>query len=109
MGTRQPFKQSLVETTIPLDNQKLYLRHGNNLEPMELLPFVRMMPSPSTQQNACYFYNKVDGENVRWVSYHFDRESDIRLHDPNFRRDVLSRIISLSILFFLVVFELMLL
>ena len=35
------------------------------------------MPSPKTQENAIYFYNRMKGDEVRWISYHFDKESEI--------------------------------
>ncbi len=35
------------------------------------------MPSPKTQANAIYFYNRMNGKDVRWVSYHFEQESEI--------------------------------
>jgi hypothetical protein len=35
------------------------------------------MESPKTQANAVYFYNRMQGNEVRWVSYHFDKESEI--------------------------------
>lgn len=39
------------------------------------------MPSPSREQNACYFYNRVEKEGVRWISYHFEKEADVVVHD----------------------------
>lgn len=88
MGTRLPFKQGLLQALIPLDDKRLYLAHQNQLKPLELLPFVRMMQSPATQQNACYFYNKVEDGNVRWISYHFHDESDVRTPDLEVERAV---------------------
>jgi hypothetical protein len=35
------------------------------------------MESPTTEQNACYFYNRVERDGVRWISYHFENESEI--------------------------------
>jgi hypothetical protein len=44
---------------------------------LKLLPFVRVMPSPKTEANACYFYNKRVTPNQRFVSYHFEADSEI--------------------------------
>jgi len=77
MGSRSLFKKVTVRTLLPMDTRKLYILHSNQLRPVELLPFVRIMESPRTQQNACYFYNSIDGEKVRWISYHFESEAEL--------------------------------
>ena len=77
MGTRTTFKKVTVETLTPMDKRKLYLIHSNQSKPIMLLPFIRLMESPKTQQNACYFYNRVNKEGVRWISYHFESEAEI--------------------------------
>jgi hypothetical protein len=78
--------EEVVETLSPMDKQKLYLLHQNQYQPIELLPFFRLMESPKTQQNACYFYNRLgEGEDVRWVSYHFNREAELFRPDNELR------------------------
>ncbi len=77
VGTRTPFKKVVVETSIPMDKRKLYLLHENQKRPVELLPFFRLMESPKTHQNACYFYNRILEDKVRWVSYHFDSDAEV--------------------------------
>ena len=42
---------------------------------MELLPLVRLGTSQEAQ-NAWYFFNRVEGKQARFVSYHFEQESD---------------------------------
>jgi len=76
-GARTPFQEIKVNTLNPMDTKKLYLLCADQLHPTELLPFFRIMESPSTQQNACYFYNRLKGDNVRWISYHFEDEAEI--------------------------------
>ncbi len=77
VGTRTPFKQVIVRTLTPMDKSKMYVLHPQQKYPVELLPFIRLMESPKTQANAVYFYNRIQGNEVRWVSYHFDKESEI--------------------------------
>lgn len=76
-GTRTPFKKTMVKTMAPMEDEKLYLLHTNQQTPVELLPFVRMLASPEQEQNACYFYNRQEGNKVRWVSYHFDSQPEV--------------------------------
>jgi hypothetical protein len=35
------------------------------------------MPSPDKQALACFIYNRLEGEEAKWVSYHFEQESEI--------------------------------
>lgn len=78
---RLPFKDSDIETIHPLNNNKLYLIHTNQYEAIELLPFFKIMESPKTEHNACYFYNRYEvkkpGEEINLISYHFDKESEV--------------------------------
>jgi hypothetical protein len=75
---RLPFKDYNIETIHPLDNKKTYLYHENQYEALELLPFFKIMESPKTEHNACYFYNsyegKEQGKEINLISYHFDKE-----------------------------------
>lgn len=76
MGSRTIFKKSIVDTFSPMDKQRLYLLSKDQHQPLELLPLVRMRASPGEAQNACYFYNRVENKQVRWVSYHFQPVSE---------------------------------
>lgn len=73
VGTRIPFNEILVESLIPLDKKKLYLFHSNQKKPVELLPFIKFIEV----SNAIYFYTSIESKNVRWVSYHFEKEPEI--------------------------------
>jgi len=77
MGTRAQFRITTRKTRVPMDSQKLYVLHDAQLNPLELLPLVRLMESPRTQQNAFYFYNRRDKTGIRWVSYHFEEEAEL--------------------------------
>ena len=85
MGTRTTFKKVRVKTLTPMDKHKLYLLHNNQLRPVKLLPFFRLKESPRTQQDACYFYSRLVGEDVRWVSYHFEGEAELVCADNELR------------------------
>jgi len=81
MGTRSIFKKENIETIVPLDNERLFFIEEGHLEPLELVPLIKFMSSPSREQNACYFYNRLEKDGVRWVSYHFEKEADVVVHD----------------------------
>jgi hypothetical protein len=84
-GTHLTFPQIEVETVLPMDTDRLYLIHARRLRPLELLPLVLMMESPCTPLRACYFYNRMEGDQIRWVSYHFEHRAEIVRSDPGIR------------------------
>lgn len=77
MGSRQIFKEAVIETPTVMDKNELYLFDFTTRHPLQLLPFFRILPGPRTEENACYFYNRVQTDGVRWVSYHFEQESEL--------------------------------
>lgn len=76
MGSRQIFKQESITTTEVMDTNELYCYDSLTRRPLQLLHFVRMLPAPETEENACYFFNRIDKQGIRWVSYHFEKEAE---------------------------------
>ena len=60
-----------------MEDGQLHLVAPDERRALQLLPFVKVMLSPRTAQNACYFYNRSLREGLRFVSYHFETEADI--------------------------------
>jgi hypothetical protein len=83
VGSRSTFKEELITTVSGMDINHLYLFEEGNYEPLQLLPFIKLMPSPRTEENACYFYNKIENDRVKMISYYFDRESEVTIEDDN--------------------------
>jgi len=77
LGPRTPFEIVQRDTSIPLEAGALYLLSAFEARGLRLLPLVKVMPAPRTEQNACYFYNRVQKGGVRFVSYHFDKEAEV--------------------------------
>jgi len=76
-GSRTFFEETTEETTVPMDTNRLHLLERNASRSLKLLPFFQLMASPRSAQNACYFYNRVEGDGkVRWVSYHYEGADD---------------------------------
>ena len=80
MGTRSPFVTERRDTISAMEDTQLHLLDPQSQQSLALLPFVRVMPSPKTASNACYFYNKVDSDNQIFVSYHFEEDSSVNDH-----------------------------
>jgi hypothetical protein len=60
-----------------MDSEELYVLDTTSQQPLKPLHFFRMMPSPRTEEIASYFYNWVEKDGVRWVSYHFEKDPDM--------------------------------
>lgn len=93
-GTRTPFVTEDRKTVEGMEDGHLHLLDPEGDRALKLLPFVRVMPSPKTEANACYFYNKRVAPNQRFVSYHFEADSQIEdsFEDTQFALDSLKPI-----------------
>ena len=96
VGSRVPFLQDSVGTIAPLENGSLHLIHSTSLSSMKLLPLVRMMPAPRTATNTCYFYNRVDGNDVRYISYYYAEDPEARMSAGDTASDVVLDVLGLT-------------
>mgnify|MGYP001353860470 CR=1 FL=1 len=74
IGARTPFNEITIKSLIPLDRRKLYLSNSEHAKPLELLPFIKFIES----SDAIYFYTSIESKDVRWVSYHFEKEAELK-------------------------------
>jgi len=74
IGARTPFNEITIKSLIPLDRKKLYLSNSQQMKPLELLPFIKFIEA----SDAIYFYTSIESKDVRWVSYHFDKEAELK-------------------------------
>jgi hypothetical protein len=51
--------------------ERLYLIPEEGERALLLLPLMQIGPSPESARNACYFFNRVEKDGLRFVSYHF--------------------------------------
>jgi hypothetical protein len=72
VGIRTPFNEVEIESLIPLDESKLYFLHDNQNKPIELLPFIKY----NQESKACYFYNSIESNDIRFVSFHFEQNAE---------------------------------
>lgn len=74
VGAKSPFREIKINTRLGLEKKKLYLKMSEFSEPIELLPFIKY----EEQSEAIYFYSKVESENAKWISYHFDKQTELK-------------------------------
>ena len=78
MGSRSaPFESVVRVSNDPLEVDCLYLFDAIGQSGMKLKPFVQVIPSPERQATACFIFSRREGSGSRFVSYHFDKESEI--------------------------------
>jgi hypothetical protein len=81
-GPNPALRRRQMKLTEALDTARLYLVNDGNNRALELLPLIRVLAG-QTGQDACYFYNRLEGAEVRWVSYHFHAEPELLLPDED--------------------------
>jgi hypothetical protein len=79
MGTRTPFAIDTVEVTEAMEDGHLHFKSPDEKRSLRLLPLVKIMPSPKTEENACYFFSSEGKEGHRFLSYHYQAESDVTI------------------------------
>jgi hypothetical protein len=81
-GSHSIFKDKILNVSLPMTEGSIYLLHNNQERPIKLLPLIKLMASPSSADNACYFYNRMDkNNNARLISYHFDGQPETNIED----------------------------
>ena len=81
-GPNSAFRRQQMKLTEALDTARLYLLNdGNPRRPGA--GAIHSRARGSTGQDACYFYNRVEGAEARWVSYHFHPEPELVLPDDD--------------------------
>jgi len=81
MGTRTPFLRQQYDLLSPMDANTLHFIHDNSRRPFKLVPFFQITDSPQSAKNACYFYNRLDGDQAKFISYHFDTIPEKMIRD----------------------------
>jgi len=82
-GTNASFRKKQVKLSHPLDDGSLYLLNDGSSQALALDPLIRIIPDHNTGEDACYFYSRFEGDQVRWVSYHYRGEPELVLPDPD--------------------------
>ncbi len=76
-GSNSEFFKERRSMSFWLDVEHLYLVRKDAGRALKLLPLLRVGPSPDSAKNACYFYNRLERDGVRFVSYHFSDKPEL--------------------------------
>lgn len=78
VGSNSEFLKESRSMSSWLDVERLYLVSHDSGRALLLLPLMRVGPSPSSAKNACYFFNRVDKDGARFISYHFMDQPELK-------------------------------
>jgi hypothetical protein len=79
MGARTPFTEDKIISSCGMEKNHLHIVLGNSVNPIPLLEFITYVES----KDAVYFYSKVDSNRIKWVSYHFEADSELYKPEEN--------------------------
>jgi hypothetical protein len=74
-----PFEEKIYICKSPLEDQSLYLYDTTGRDVLKLQPLIKIRETPEKNLQACYIYSRLESNNARLVSYHFENESNISL------------------------------
>lgn len=77
MGSRTPFPKEKVKLAEAMEDGHLHLWNPYESRALKLLPLIKVMPSPRTEDNACYFYSRQQRNGIRFLSYYFDADAEV--------------------------------
>ena len=83
MGSRPDFRKVERRVSEPFDTRRLYMLNSSSQKALELVPLIRILAGQKTGQDGCYFFNRLQPEGVRWVSYHHQAEPELVLPDSD--------------------------
>lgn len=82
MGLSTPFLRQQVTVADPMERDQLYIVTNGAQRGLRIEPFVQLRESPKTAQYTCYFYNRLEGENARLISYHVGVDGEVLEPSP---------------------------
>jgi len=77
VGSNVEFLKEPRTMTMWLDVDRLYLLSEDANRALKLLPLMFIGASPPSAKNACYFFNRVEKDGLRFVSYHFADKAEL--------------------------------
>ena len=71
MGSNPEFLKETRPMATWLDVERLYLTKKTSTRALKLVPLVQVGPTPKSARNACYFFNRLERDGARFISYHY--------------------------------------
>ena len=84
--TRTPPLNRILEVWQAMDSAYLYLKSDTALNGLRLLPIMRVFPDSSDY--VCHFYNGLNNNEIRWVTYQSEISAELFRPDDFFAEDL---------------------
>ena len=78
MGSNPEFLKEARPMATWLDVERLYLTRKMSGGALKLVPLVQVGPTPKSAKNACYFFNRLEQDGARFISYHYIDQPELR-------------------------------
>ncbi len=78
-GSAIPFPEKTITIESQMESDQIYMINPEKPKPVLLLPLVKLMKGVNTGKETCYFYNRVQGNKCRFISYHNEDDPEIRI------------------------------
>jgi hypothetical protein len=78
MGSNSEFLKETRTMTISMDVERIYLSNRRSGQALKLLPLVQIDHAPQSAKNACYFFNRLERDGARFVSYHYVDKPEVK-------------------------------
>jgi hypothetical protein len=79
MGSHPEFLPEVRSMASLLYVNKLYIMPKNGNKALQLHPLIHIGSAPKSANIACYFFNRLDDDGIRFVSYHHSNPSEYTL------------------------------
>jgi len=76
MGSNSEFLKETRAMSTYLVLEELYLSRKDAPGALRLLPLIEVGASPQSAKNACYFFNRVEKDGLRFIAYHFTEQPE---------------------------------
>ncbi len=76
-GSQRAFRKTSVELREWPEEGGLYMLEAGASLPLRLAPLFSFQHGPASAEDTCYFYDRLETDGVRWVSYHFEDEPNV--------------------------------
>lgn len=83
VGSNSEFLKETRSMSSWLDVERLYLASDDSGRGLLILPFILVDLPPASVKSACYFFNRVEKDCARFISYHFVDQPELKLPRAN--------------------------
>jgi hypothetical protein len=81
-GAPRRFRPIAVPLRHVVDSDAIYLHGGGEGRPLRVAPFVRVVTDAERESEACYFYDRIENEEMRWKLFHTGADSEVSIMVP---------------------------